>query len=52
MSQHIGLEDILRGVAALPNEPPIMVEHLRSQEEYLQARDYIFAQGKEIGISF
>ena len=42
----------LRGVAALPNNPPIMMEHLRTQEEYLQARDYIFAQGKEIGVTF
>jgi sugar phosphate isomerase/epimerase len=42
----------LTGVAALPLNPPIMMEHLRTQEEYLQARDYIFAQGKEIGVSF
>jgi sugar phosphate isomerase/epimerase len=42
----------LRGVAALQQNPPIMMEHLKSQEEYLQARDFIFAQGKEIGISF
>ena len=42
----------LRGVAALPQNPPIMMEHLQTQEEYLQARDYIFAQGREIGITF
>jgi len=42
----------LRGIAALPQNPPVMMEHLRSQDEYLQARDFIFAQGKEIGITF
>jgi hypothetical protein len=42
----------LRGVADLPLNPPILLEHLRTQEEYLQARDYIFAQGKEIGVTF
>lgn len=42
----------LRGVADLPLNPPILMEHLRTQEEYLQARDYIFAQGREIGVTF
>ena len=42
----------LRGVADLPLNPPIMMEHLRTQDEYLQARDYIFAQGQEIGVTF
>jgi len=42
----------LRGVADLPLNPPILLEPLRTQEEYLQARDYIFAQGKEIGVTF
>lgn len=43
---------LLRGVADLPLNPPIMMEHLRTQDEYRQARDYIFAQGSEIGVSF
>jgi|KBSMisStandDraft_5_1062788.scaffolds.fasta_scaffold129221_1 sugar phosphate isomerase/epimerase len=42
----------LRGVADLPLNPPIMMEHLRTQDEYLQARDYIFAQGRQIGVTF
>src|SRR4051812_25623519 len=42
----------LKGVADLPLSPPILLEHLRTQDEYLQARDYVFAQGREIGVTF
>ena len=36
----------------LPNEAPIMLEHLSSAEEYSMARDYLFCLGKELGIKF
>lgn len=36
----------------LPNEVPIMLEHLSSAEEYTLARDYLFCLGKDLGISF
>ena len=36
----------------LPNEVPIMLEHLSSAEEYSMARDYLFCLGKELGIKF
>ncbi len=42
----------LRRLAALPHTPPLMMEHLKSAEEYDQARQFIMATGREIGISF
>jgi len=47
-----GALGFVQGVADLPLNPPIMMEHLRTQDEYLQARDYIFAQGRQIGVTF
>jgi sugar phosphate isomerase/epimerase len=37
--------------ASLP-EVPLMLEHLASDQEYDQARDYIFQVGKQAGVSF
>ncbi len=42
----------LRCLEALPQDAPLLIEHLSSQEEYDLAREYIFSVGKEIGISF
>ena len=42
----------LRELEALPQDAPLMLEHLRTAEEYDQAREYIFSVGKELGISF
>ena len=42
----------LRGLEALPQDAPLLIEHLKTAEEYTQAREYIFSVGKEIGISF
>ena len=36
----------------LPNEVPIMLEHLSSAEEYTLAQGYLFCLGKDLGISF
>jgi sugar phosphate isomerase/epimerase len=40
----------LRELAKLPQQPPLMLEHLPSQEEYHLARDYVFAVAQEIGV--
>lgn len=42
----------LKRLAALPHNPPLMIEHLKSEQEYHASRDFLFATGKEIGISF
>lgn len=42
----------LRGLESLPQKPPLMIEHLSTEEEYTLAREYIMSVGKEIGISF
>lgn len=42
----------LRGLEALPQDAPLLIEHLKTAEEYDLAREYIFSVGKEIGISF
>jgi sugar phosphate isomerase/epimerase len=42
----------LRGVAGLPQQPPLMIEHLRSAEEYNEAAGYIRKVAKSIGIEF
>jgi len=42
----------LRGVAGLPTPAGLIMEHLRTPEEYDLARKYIVAVGNEIGISF
>lgn len=42
----------LKGLDSLPQEAPLLIEHLSSKEEYDLAREYIFSVGREIGISF
>lgn len=42
----------LRGLEALPQDAPLMIEHLSTAEEYDLAREYIFSVGEDIGISF
>jgi len=42
----------LKRLAALPHQPPLMVEHLADKEEYDAARKYILNLGSEIGVSF
>lgn len=41
----------LRGLEALPQDAPLLIEHLNTAEEYDLARKYIFSVGKEIGVS-
>jgi len=42
----------LRGIAALAHQPPVMLEHLATAEEYDQARAYVLALADSLGISF
>jgi sugar phosphate isomerase/epimerase len=42
----------LRGLEALPQDAPLLIEHLSTAEEYDLAREHIFSVGEEIGISF
>jgi sugar phosphate isomerase/epimerase len=42
----------LKRLAELPEPPPLMLEHLRTAEEYAGARDHIFEVGRKAGLSF
>ena len=42
----------LRRLAALPQKPPLMLEHLPNAEEYDKARLHLFDLGKQIQVSF
>ena len=42
----------LRRLAELPQNPPLMIEHLANAEEYAAAGKYITAAGEKAGISF
>ena len=42
----------LRRLAALPNDAPLMLEHLRNAEEYDQARKYLLELAPEAGVRF
>lgn len=48
----IDYRSYLRGLAALPTEVPLMLEHLKTAEEYTEGADYIRRIGGEIGVSF
>lgn len=41
---------LIKHVAALPNDVPLMMEHLTSEEEYMAARDYIVGIAQELNI--
>lgn len=42
----------LRELAGLPVEAPLMLEHLKTPEEYEEGRNYIRRVGGEIGVTF
>ena len=42
----------LRRLVRLPQNPPLMLEHLATAEEYGQARDYIVGVGTQEGLRF
>jgi len=41
----------LKGVASLPHQPPVMLEHLSSAAEYDKARSYALKLAKSLGIA-
>ena len=41
----------LRRLVALPQQPPLMLEHLPNAEEYEKGRQYLVALGHRLGIS-
>ena len=42
----------LRELSKLPHQPPLMLEHLKTAEEYAEGAGYIRKVGKEAGVSF
>jgi sugar phosphate isomerase/epimerase len=42
----------LRRLSQLPQNPPLMLEHLRTAEDYTGAREHIFEVGKRAGLAF
>jgi sugar phosphate isomerase/epimerase len=42
----------LRRLAALPHQPPLMLEHLPNAEEYDKARTHLFDLGNNLGLKF
>ncbi len=42
----------LKRLAALPQNPPLMIEHLKTAEEYAAAKEHIFEVGRKAGLSF
>ena len=42
----------LRELARLPHQPPLMLEHLRTAEQYKEGADYIRRMGSEAGVTF
>ena len=42
----------LRELNRLPQEPPLMLEHLPSEQEYRLARDYVVSVAHELGLLF
>jgi len=44
--------EYLRQLAALPQETPLMLEHLKTASEYDEGRDYIKSIGRKEGITF
>jgi sugar phosphate isomerase/epimerase len=42
----------LKRLAALPQNPPLMIEHMRGAEEYDVSRKHLFQLGEQIGVEF
>ncbi len=42
----------LKRLAALPNDVPLMIEHMQGPEEYDKSREYLFELADRIGVSF
>jgi len=42
----------LRRLAPLPQQPPLMLEHLPNADEYTAARQFVMETGRKAGLSF
>ncbi len=42
----------LKGIAGLPHQPPVLLEHLESEEEYDRARAYAIEAARSVGVEF
>ena len=43
---------LLRELAALPVDAPLMLEHLKTAEEYEEGKNYILKTGRDLGLAF
>lgn len=48
----IDYRPVLEGVASLPVDAPLMMEHLKSADEYEEAKRHILKVGSEAGVTF
>lgn len=48
----IDFKTYLRRLAGLPRNPPLMIEHMPTAEEYDKSRKYLMTLGQEMGLSF
>ena len=48
----IDYETYLRDLSQLPGEAPLMLEHLHTEQEYTQGREYIQSVTKSLGLSY
>ena len=48
----IDYKTYLRGLSQLGTDAPLMLEHLHSEQEYTQGREYIQGVAKSLGLSF
>ena len=40
------------GAARPPRQPPVLLEHLKTKEEFDHARTYVLGLAKQIGVDF
>ncbi len=45
-----GLWNVSAKLESLPQDTPLLIEHLETAEEYDLSREYIFSVGKETGV--
>ena len=48
----VDYEAYLRGLAKLPHDAPLMMEHLKTAEEYEEGKRYIQGVAKRVGVKF
>lgn len=46
------LATYLLEIERLPHQPPVMIEHLSTKEDYDRAREYVMRLGAEVGVEF